>query len=361
MIRKIIQSKNHIEWDGYLRRALDRKIDLHFTNRYHQLFSNKETNDYEAFIVEEDDRLFFYPYFKKVIPEKYYGRIIKSRVYDISSVFGYTGPVTNTNNENFFKMAYEEFKLYCLESNIIAELIRFNPHLKNHRFFIGYEKVGPIPLKDYIYIDLNRSKNDILNGYKKRMQEYIKSASVFSSVVEITSCNLDIFIKFCDLYKKHMSVIGASDYYKFNDEYFRKLHKLIENDGFLIYIMEGSKMIAGLIFLHDEKMGFYHHGARDINVSESSLINKYLFHRAFIKLKEIGVNRCLLGGGISESSTDRLLQFKNNYSNITEKFFLGKRVFDQSKYEEICNNWRKLYPDLVHKYDSFIDKYRFET
>lgn len=67
-----------------------------------------------------------------------------------------------------------------------------------------------------------------------------------------------------------------------------------------------------------------------------------------------------LGGGITPEESDPLLVFKKNFSSKTEKFYIGKRIFDQGTYDLLIQDWDQRFPEEAPKYKSILQRYRWE-
>ena len=63
-----------------------------------------------------------------------YANIKDNQWFDIESVYGYGGPISNSKNNKFIKNANDCFTKWAIEKKIIASFIRFNPLISNHEF-----------------------------------------------------------------------------------------------------------------------------------------------------------------------------------------------------------------------------------
>ena len=351
---KIIEAADP-SWNACLARFGTAERQIHFTADYHRLMEVNGDGTPTLFVYEKEDNIFFHPFMKKMVQEMG-GR----EIFDIRSVFGYTGPLILKPDQLFVTEALKAFDQYCAEHHIIAELIRFNPLLKNHEYCNGTSGYHVLELKPYVFIQTDLPEEGLLRSYKSRTRSYIKSAHhSYKDLVKVTDSDRDVLYSFFRLYKKHMKEVGAQEYYLFNENYYEGLIDLVREFGFLIYAEHQNELIAGLLFLQYGEVGYYHHGARDTGVAFSSNINKYLFHRAFEHQRELGHRIGVLGGGVGHGKDDSLYRFKRGYNGFVESFYMGKKVHNKALYQEVVDRWEKKYPALVEKYASYIDKYRF--
>jgi hypothetical protein len=64
-----------------------------------------------------------------------------------------------------------------------------------------------------------------------------------------------------------------------------------------------------------------------------------------------------MGGGNSPNPEDSLYQFKRKFSNNINYYYIAGMVYNQEKYNELIDLWKKHHPDDDRVY--FL-KYRLE-
>jgi len=353
---KIFDSSESAQWSDYLSRLPQNYQHVHFTPEYHKLLELNGDGQAFLFIFEKDNNFLYYPFMVKEINK--IGEISFEKPYkDIRSVFGYTGPLFKTNKSNFQNKARTAFLDFCEQQNIIAELIRYNPLIQNHRFTENLS-IQNVNVKEYVYVDLTQDINKVFNNYRDSIRNIINQAEKEEISFEITT-DRDILIEFFNLYKSHMRKIGVDEYYLFSEQYFSALADFIQEQGYLIYSREGGKIKAGHIFLGQNNTIYNHHSARNVELDNSGFINKYLYHKAFEKQIQDGFSYCLLGGGATDKEDDGLLRFKKHFSHKTRPFVIGKRVINKKKYAEVIDIWQENYPELIDQFNNYVDKYRF--
>lgn len=355
----ILHIEDKKEWNKYLSHFEKQYQHIHYTAEYHQLIENNGDGKAELFVYEDNQgEIFFYPYIINEITK--IGKVVLSnKLFDIQSVFGYTGPLLSKDDNGFKNKALREFLTYCNEKKIVSEFIRFNPILRNDLFFDEIYGLKKFKLKRYVIVELKNSSKELLSGYKSRMRNYIRQAQIYDDLILTTNSDKGIIYDFFSLYKKYMKEIKADNYYLFSDKYYYYLFELIKKNGLLFYAKEDKNIVAGSLFLFFNNTVYYHHGCRDINSKISNLLNKLIFHRAFEKFGEMNYTFCLLGGGNSNDDNDSLLRFKKSFSKKEKFFYLGKRIYNNEIYKELCKIWESEFPHLTEKYKNYIEKYRF--
>ena len=98
--------------------------------------------------------------------------------YDITSPYGYGGPLVKYNDRSNKKLLVDgfikEFSLFCKKNNIVSEFIRFHPLMENHDNFINRLEIEK--MNSVIYVDLSITEEKIWRNYKRNNRENIKKA-----------------------------------------------------------------------------------------------------------------------------------------------------------------------------------------
>ncbi|HMA63428.1 MAG TPA: GNAT family N-acetyltransferase [bacterium] len=330
----VLTSANSEQWWNFFHRLPENCQHIHFTPDYHKVLEANGDGQARLFVNVQGDSLFFYPFMLRKI-NQIGDRQIDLDYQDITSVFGYTGPLIVNSSDKFFAASQNALLEYLDSQNVISEMIRYNPIIKNHKNYTA-PGLKNEAVKEYVYIDLPNDPEDLSKVYSSRLQTYLNKADRMEFDVKFSRSKKDVD-EFFELYYQHMQDIDVDNYYLFNDAYFDRLYKLIKNHGYLIFSRKNGQILAGLIFLEYKHTSYYHHGARNTDVDNSGLVNKYLFHRAFVRQIDKGLKNCLLGGGASDSPEDSLLKFKKFFTNRSSDFVVGKRVVDRQKYDRIIS------------------------
>lgn len=84
-----------------------------------------------------------------------------------------------------------------------------------------------------------------------------------------------------------------------------------------------------------------------------------LLHHGIKWSQQNGMKMLHLGGGVSEDENDPLLIFKRNFSTKTKKFYIGKRIHDQSAYSSLVAEWDQRFSEEAAKYKNILQRYRW--
>ena len=106
-------SERHI-WNRYLSR-IERK-DIYFTPEYCEIYERNGEGKAQLFVYEEGENFVYYPFLLRNLNElSYLSKSVAKHgtLYDITTPYGYGGPITNTNDENVARALLFQF-LNCI-------------------------------------------------------------------------------------------------------------------------------------------------------------------------------------------------------------------------------------------------------
>lgn len=336
-------------WDKYLQKINPQDKDLYFTEAYHKLCASI-LDKMEAFVYEESGEVFVFPFLSREFKTPS-GIIAK----DFESAYGYGGPVASSSNSTFLINAYNKFKEEAIDSNYVCGFVRFHPLLDNH---ILFNEFGELLFDRHtIAIDLRGSEDDIwMSEIHTKNRNVIKKGakSGLTFEADYSFNNLPQFVK---LYKDTMDKLSADEFYYFDDLYFQSFKESFPN-SFLGCVKLNGNIIAAAIFMHSEKYGHYHLAGSDISMLNYSP-NNFMLWEAAKELKKQDVKLFHLGGGINSDESNSLFQFKHKFSKSTHDFYIGKVVFNNPLYEDICKDWQNSNPEKIKLFGNRLLKYRY--
>lgn len=284
--------------------------------------------------------------------------------YDIITPYGYGGEVIWECAENkkvkLVQCYKEAFRKYCMDNKIICYFARFNPILGNAKDFVTcFDSMNMI--RNVVAIDL---KKDLLaEEFKKKVKQKLRAAQ--RDQVEIQLDKEGTTLKnFMDMYCNTMNKKAASDFYYFPEAYFRAFYQYLPDCVEIYNAMVGGRIVSGMFMLVYGSTAYYHLSAsrkdHKLRYEQFALISECAF-----RLKERGYHWLVLGGGLSGSLEDSLFLFKQQFSvGPYKKFYVGTKIFDYPKYEELCQiNGRPgmelLDPDFFPKYRALWESMKY--
>lgn len=323
--------------------------DIYFDENYGKLYERVEHGEAVVFRCRTTNGEIDNQFIKREIPIKIYGK----KFYDIVTPYGYGGPyiVECINKDELLKDYETQFGDYCANNDIVAEFVRFHPLFHNEK---DLGKIyNPIYSRRTLGTNLKDFDNPVQSEFSKTCRQNIrkKLAMGMSYKVTVNPNNLEAF-KEC--YYSTMDRNQASGYYYFDDEYFKKIHKYYGPNTILVETVLDDKTIAA---------GLYYVCNKVIHIHLSGTLKDYLYlSPAYILRygatkwgKENGYEMIHHGGGRTSSEEDTLYLFKKQFAkNTSFDFYLGKKIWDQQVYDELCKQTG------VSKNEEFFPAYRKE-
>src|SRR5699024_251270 len=155
-------------------------LDIYFESNYGKLYETVENGESIVFEYESQHGKIKHIFIKREIPTL----INDELYYDIVTPYGYGGPIiVDATNISEIVTEFElAFKKYCLENNIVSELIRFNYIVDN---YIDFVRLFYIKIEINIIIKNNYLKNNIVNVFI-RFHTINKNYSNFERVYDTT-------------------------------------------------------------------------------------------------------------------------------------------------------------------------------
>ncbi len=349
----VLDSSNHSAWESAYLQLPDSIRDINFSFSYHRLFEKNGDGEMRLFIYSMGESVFFYPFLIRPV----LNACIDKGFRDIETVYGYTGPVSTDMNPDFLVPAMIAFKQWCLEQKVVCEFIRFHPVLENHSVAIADPELRVQAIRDYVLVDLAKNAAVIWNDYSAPNRNKIRKAEKSGLIVEQHFSESN-FHDFVSIYLDNMKSLRASRMYFFSDKFFDGLGELIRDKGSLLVARNGNKSVGAAAFLHDGKVSHYFLAAASPEGKKLAAGN-ILLHKGILLCREKDADYLHLGGGMSQDVNDPLLIFKKNFSKLTRKFYIGKRIHNKPVYGKLIDDWDLRFPEAAPKYSPILQRYRY--
>ncbi len=259
------------------------------------------------------------------------------RLYDIETVYGYSGPVATTSAPAFLAEAWRSFDDWCAEHNVLCEFLRLNSFLGSERFVAPQTEVHLD--RETVEIRLGGGEEALWQGYDSPQRNRVRKAIKRGLTCHETSLDEGLPV-FRDLYEGTMRRAGASDFYFFPDRYYQELRRTLSDHTRLFVVRYGRDPIAAGLFFTSENILHYHLGASREDALPLAP-NNLMFHQVSLWGQQHGFERLHLGGGRSSAPDDALLRFKKRFSPHVLPFYIGKRMHDPERYAMLCDLWQE--------------------
>ncbi len=331
---KILNAKeNFTKWKNLILKLPPEFQDIYFQPEY-VLMSGTQKSEPILFLYEEEDRYWCYSFLKNKIDNNLINYDSK-KFYDLESPYGYSGPLSNSNDILFLDRAQKIFADWCNANHVVAEFVRFHPFIANQKYYNSLDSIEfnritishSFPFRENTNIDYkNKTKNIIKHFNKKNFNQ-------------ITTKSFHRFSQFVDLYKSSIIKKNVSDFYLFREDYFSYLYDILCKCGWLICVENSnSDLIGGSVFLQGKQFLHYHLAASQ-KKREYSGVNNLILDVAIKKAKESKLKGIHLGGGNTTSLNDSLLKFKERMGNTKNEFYIGRKIHNKDIYQQIKNKW----------------------
>lgn len=319
-------------WDAACRRLP--AADAYFTRGYHAAHEAAGDGTPTAFIYDDGHGLFFYPFMLRRISAVGEVAITRS-LFDIETVYGYSGPLSTTNDPRFLREAWAGFADYCRSASIVAEFARCHPYAANQ----GLLGPGSTVVFDRqtVSIDLSGDDEEFWARYPQGQRAKIRQARDRGLMVTAREPGEGLSL-FRDIYRTTMKHVGAREYYFFCDAYFDALESGLGDSLRVFAVDMAGVTIAAAVFLWSNGLLHYHLGG-SLPDARDARPNNLLFHEVAQWGRSHGCHALHLGGGRTPRPDDELLRFKATFSKDRRGFHTGRRVHDVSAFDELNARW----------------------
>jgi hypothetical protein len=249
-----------------------------------------------------------------------------SEFHDIVSSWYYGGPLLSGGESDtiqlskMFTTAYTE---YCAKTGIVAEFVRFDPNLSNHKTF---GCLGTTFDRETIPVDLTQSVDKIWEGFEGRNQRAIKQARDTDLEVTPSDDPADI-AAFHEIYANAMEARDASAHYRFDSSFFKQI---LDMDLFtLIVASYHDEVVGGFIIAHDDYIAHHYLSASNPDYWDMR-VNNLIFYTSLIEMRNRGLEIFDFQGG-----RPGVFRFKKGFSPDRREFHVGKRIHLPEVYEQL--------------------------
>lgn len=335
-------------WREWVSKLPYEKMDIYYNPEYVRLYEEDESAA-SCYVYAKKDDIYVYPFIKKSIPKL-------AGYFDICTAYGYGGPISNSSDSVFLNEAYQCFYEESVKKNIVAELIKFHPLLRNHEFLMQNFKGNIMRMCSTVYVEIDIDEKQRWEGiYTHANRKNINKARRNNLEIKIGQDDKS-WEAFRFLYAKTMRTNNAGKIYFFSPDYFRHIQKNLADNYVLVSCMYNGEIISVLLVL----LGAVYAHCHLIGTAKEFMtlgVNNLLHHELILWCKKKGYEKLHIGGGRSDNDEDSLLGFKKNFSDKISDFYVGESVLNHQAYNQLCDRWRIENPGK--EISNRLLKYRF--
>lgn len=276
--------------------------------------------------------------------ERFAGKIEQGVFFDFATPYGYGGWIIEGEDTSAL---FAEYENWADHNGIISEFVRFHPMVKNHKDSLCFYDV--IQLGEVVHMDLS-SPDVIWNNIISKNRNMIRKA-IKNDIKIYNGRYPAIYEKFKSIYDATMDKDDAEEYYYFGDSFYQSVLYDLPRNAQVFWAEKEGEVIAASIMLSANGFMNYHLSGSVREYSSLAPTNLLLYEAALWGYAN-GYRSLYLGGGVG-SGEDGLLKFKKSfYRGDLNRFYIGKKVFNQVKYEKLV----KLRTEIENK--GFFPMYR---
>lgn len=306
------------EWEAVLRTA---RHDFYHRPAYVSMCAIQEGGQARALYVTGNGKAMLLPLLIRGIP---------GGGFDATSPYGYPGPIgIGTDDPIFLRVALAAGVQVLRETEVVSAFVRLHPLLNPYALegvgtFVRHGEVVTIDLtlpaeEHWAQTRLNH-RRDIIRarrlGYVASMDEDWKHMESFKR-----------------LYRETMARRSATQYYFFDDAYFRRLRDALGDNLQLCVVEKDGVLAAAGLFVETSGLVQYHLSGTD-EASRMVQPTKLMMHFVQGWAKARGNRVMHLGGGVG-GDNDSLLQFKAGFSPLRHAFATLRIVVEETKYSAL--------------------------
>lgn len=357
---QVISINDSEEWDAIVRSFKD--YDVYYLSGYAKAFQIHGDGEPILFYYDDGDTRAMNVVMKRDIANDVHfaGKLPEGAFFDIVTPYGYGGFLFNGEaSEEKLKVFDSEYSGFCKSEGIISEFVRFHPFLQNTNILSGIYQITK--LGKTISINLN-SKEQIWSELTSKNRNMIRKAQ--KSGVEIFwGRSIELYRDFIKLYNVTMDKDNAKEYYYFGESFYKSILNDLKHNALIFYAVYQDKIIAMSIILFANQKMHYHLSSTNEEYQHLAPTNLLLLEAARWGC-ENGYNVFHLGGGFG-SKEDSIYKFKSSFNrNSDNTFSVGKKIFDEEKYEELISIRQKVNgidsEVKIDDFEGFFPKYRSE-
>ncbi len=313
--------RNGKEWDSYVKQSFFH--DIFHSWKYHSL---NEEGEPLLFVHEEDDLFIALPVIKR--------KIENSAFFDMTSVYGYSGPISSIDLTDLPEQTIHRFKIAFLEfmknENAVCIFSRLHPFIEQYHIL---ENIGGIRENgSTLYIDLTAPVEYQRSKYDKRLFRQIRKLRENGYIIKEANDINDVKA-FIEMYHKNMDRLKAASHYYFDEQYFTNILDLDGYDNKLILIYNGTELICGAVVLLSDSIIRNHLSATSPDYLKDSP-SKLLTDEISVIGRTMGKKIFHLGGGVG-GKEDSLFMFKRYFSDLQVKDRIWCYINDPIAYNNI--------------------------
>lgn len=333
------------KWDDIVK-SFD-NYDVNYLSQYSKAFAENGEGEPLLFYYEnETTKAMNVVMIRDIAQSEQFKDILQlNKWFDLSTPYGYGG--FWIEGEDYVSLD-KEYEAYCKDNGYVSEFVRF--HL-----FSNYKEVfnGTVDSRtNNIVRNLELNIDDMFMDFKHSVRQNVKTANRSGLEIEIDESG-NRMSEFLDIYYGTMDRNNANSNFYFSEAFFKNINKMVGNYVY-IHVLYENKVISTELVLYGRENSYSFLGGTNREYFRLRP-NEFLKFEIIKWSKAKGLKRFIIGGGYGED--DGIFKYKKSFApNGVHKFYIGNRIFDQEKYNELIQIRNR---ELNFEQDTnFFPKYR---
>lgn len=335
-IAYVLTTKEATQWREVLSRC--GTYDVYHLPGYHRVAEEQCGGSAVLFVFESGSIVIVMPLLIRRVQNL--PGIETSTYFDATSVYGYPGPLSNTEkvSRRTIESFHKSLRDYLLAHNVVAVFSRLNPILGYEYLLEGFEGGEVVNVGPTVAIDLTLPPEEQWRRFRSNHRRDIQKCRRLGvrCVEDEDGQYLDTFI---DLYYETMVYKSAAKPYFFERSYFARLREELQDNLHLFVAIRNGVVLSAALFTLCNGIIQYHLGGTDPRYRDVAS-SKLIFDAVRLWGYERGARVLHLGGGVG-GKEDGVYRFKEGFSNLQYTFRTWRAVLDPPVYWELV---KKRYP-----------------
>jgi hypothetical protein len=300
--------------------------DVYHTPEYVELDAQLSAGTAAAFVYEDGGHVLLLPLVLRPVPG--------SDLRDAASPYGYPGPVSDAgpDDTDFWKHACQAMVELLCTRGIVTAFVRMHPLLPAPLDTLG--GFGTVVRHGQtVSMDLSLSLEEMWHQTHRTHRNQINKARRADVTIVVDDWSrLDEWV---EMYHGNMRRVGASDYYFFTADHFRRLRAALGDHAHLAIAYADGEVLGGnLFFEYDGIMHTYLQATRGTDVRYA---DKLLYDEIRRWGRERGNTVYHIGGGLGGES-DSLFRYKAAFAEGRQDFHTWRVVTDPGSYAALVGD-----------------------
>jgi hypothetical protein len=321
---KVINTVEKERWNYYIKQSYS--YDFYHTCDYHTM---ETSGDPFLFVYEQEKMFIAIPLIKRKIDASFY--------FDCTSVYGYTGPLSNIDFLHISAAVWDDFNTvfenFLLTEKIVSVFTILHPLFNQHDFLKKKHCLHNVGKT--VALDLKQSVEEQRAQYRRPIR--MKINQLRRNGFEIRMANTrEQLDEFALIYRENMMKVGASDRYLFDNKYFENFMNAEDFKTDLLLAYYNNRMVAGAMVVSTGNIMQLHlAGTCNEFLKESPM--KLIFDEASLLARSKDLHFLHLGSGIA-GNEDSLFHFKRGFSDCLFDFVTVRYIVDETIYNKLVND-----------------------